>query len=68
MALTELQTLRMLLEAGADPTLRNRQGQTASQWFRAEGLKQQADLVDAATKARSEPAGAAPLASAPATN
>ena len=48
----DLKTLNALLEAGADPTLRDRQGQTAGEKFRAEGLKEQADLLDAAARAR----------------
>jgi ankyrin repeat protein len=42
--------LKALLKAGADPTLRNKRGQNAAEWFRAEGLKEQADLIDAAIK------------------
>ncbi len=45
-------TLKALLEAGADPTLRNKQGKTAGEQFRAWGMKEQADLLDAAVKAR----------------
>jgi hypothetical protein len=44
--------LKAMLKAGADPTLRNKRGQTAADWFRAEGLKEQADLIDAAIKIR----------------
>lgn len=44
--------LKAMLEAGADPTLRNKHGQTAADWFRAEGLKEQADLIDAAIRTR----------------
>jgi len=47
-----LPVLKAMLKAGADPTLRNKQGQTAADWFRAEGLKEQADLIDAAIKIR----------------
>jgi hypothetical protein len=67
MSVTDLKALRALLEAGADPTLRNRQGKTAAEWFRAEGAKEQADLLDGAVKARLGPAGAVPSASTPAT-
>ncbi len=48
---TDLPALKALLEAGADPTLRDREGQTAAEQFREEGLKEQADLLDAAVKA-----------------
>ena len=44
--------LQALLKAGADPTLRNKRGQTAADWFRAEGLKEEADLIDAAIRTR----------------
>jgi hypothetical protein len=39
-----------VLNAGADPTLRNRQGKTAGEQFRAWGLKDQADLLDVAVR------------------
>lgn len=45
-----ISVLKAMLEAGADPTLRNKRGQTAADWFRAEGLKEQADIIDAAIK------------------
>ena len=67
MSLTDTKALRALLEAGADPTLRNRQGKTAGEQFRAWGLKEQADLLDAAARARLGLAGAAPSASISAT-
>jgi len=67
MSVTDTKALRALLEAGADPTLRNRQGQTAGEQFRAEGAKEQADLLDAAVKARLGSAGAKPSDSTPAT-
>jgi len=42
--------LKAMLKAGADPTLRNKRGQNAAEWFRAEGLREQADIIDAAIK------------------
>jgi ankyrin repeat protein len=60
---TNIKALRALLNAGADPTLRNSQGKTAAEQFRTGGLKEQADLLDAAIAARLGPAGAEPSAS-----
>jgi hypothetical protein len=51
--------LQAMLKAGADPTLRNKRGQNAAEWFRAEGLKEQADIIDAAIKTHLD--GASPL-------
>jgi hypothetical protein len=61
MTSTDPKALRALLDEGADPTLRNRKGQTAGEWFRAMGLKEQADLLDAAVKARLEQPATQPL-------
>lgn len=52
MSTTNIPTLKALLAAGADPTLRNHQNKTAAENFRSEGLKEQADLLDAATNAK----------------
>lgn len=68
MYVTNTKALRALLEAGADPTLRNRQGKTAGEWFRVEGLKEQADLLDAAAKAWSGPVSAGPSAATSVSN
>ena len=42
--------LQAMLKADAGPTLRNKRGQNAAEWFRAQGLKEKADIVDAAIK------------------
>lgn len=68
MRTTYITALRALLDAGADPTLRNKQGQTAGEQFRAEGAKEQADLLDAAVKAWLEQPGARPSGSTPTEN
>jgi hypothetical protein len=41
-----------MIDAGADLSVQNKQGKTAAQWFRGSGLNAEADLLDAAMKAK----------------
>lgn len=45
------ETLQALIDAGADPTLRNKQGKTAGEQFRAQGLNEEAEVLAAAETA-----------------
>lgn len=43
---------KAMIAAGADLSVQNKHGQTAAQWFRKQGMKEQADLLDAAMKTK----------------
>ncbi len=52
MLCTRREYLQALVEAGADLTIRNSYGETAAEQFRSESLKEEADFLDGALKAR----------------
>jgi ankyrin repeat protein len=46
--------IKAMIAAGADLSVQNKKGETAAQWFRSAGLKEQAEILEAAMKAKTK--------------